>query len=170
MAKFSTYDVQKASENIVNSLLHHGDIDVEVSCCKEVVRDVASVLTSYSILEEQISKEASDIIAQNGISKEYLFKTKKTLAEKNGIKIGEYALGYLVKQVISILMHSPYVDEVYSEDHVLQKHMRPYLGELLNNNKKQLKKIKKQLKHVDVGTAKWQIEYQRLKEKINARK
>ena len=67
------------------------------------------------------------------------------------------------------MLQSRYVDEVYSDDHVLQRNMRPFIYKLFDGNKKIEDKIKKQLRHVDVNTEKWKIEYQRLKEKIDFR-
>ena len=91
---------------------------------------------------------------------------KKSLAKDRGIEIGQETSEFLIKQIIATMMQSPYVDEVYSEDHILQRNMRTSIKELLNENKVVEQKIKKQLKHVDENTEKWKIEYQRLKERL----
>ena len=167
MSKFSIQNIQNTSIKIVNSLLEHKDI--EALNKGEVIKDINSVLTNYANTEEYVTKEAQNTLTKYNLSREQFYKTKKTIAEKNGIEIGDYALGFLVKQIISMLMHSAFVDEVFSEDHVLQKHMRPAINELLNINKKHDAVIAKQIKHVEQGTQAWRIEYQKLKEKINNR-
>jgi len=167
MIKFSTQNIREASVNIINCLLDKKYI--EVTDKTETIKDVCSVFTNYASIEKRITQETHDTLANNNLSKDYYFKTKKSIAEKNGIEIGDHVLGYLIKQIISMLMYSNYVDEVYAPDHTLQKHMRPFINELLGESKKQDIIIQKQLKHVSENTHSWQIEYQKLKEKINNR-
>lgn len=164
MAKYSKQSIPKISEEIIRNLVKGRHI--EVTDKQEAIKDVESVLISYSNLEQDISRKAQEIIGTSGLSRDSFYKTKKSLAKEHGIEIGQETSEFLIKQIIATMMQSPYVDEVYSEDHILQRNMRTSIKELLNENKVVEQKIKKQLKHVDENTEKWKIEYQRLKEKI----
>jgi len=166
--QYSIHNTRQTSENIVSHLLNKKYI--EVTDKTEAAKDVDSVFVAYKNTEQHVSNLAQETIAKNDISRDYFYKTKLSIARQNGIEIGENAVAYLIKQIIAVMMQSPYVDEVYAEDHVLQKNIRPFIREIFAKNKTIDKKIKKQLRHVDENTEKWKIEYQRLKEKIDSRK
>ena len=168
MSKYSQHNIHKISEAIIRNLVKGNHIDVINNT--EAIKDVEAVFISYHNTEQHISRKAQEIIATSGLSRDRFHETKKMLAKQNGIEIGAETSTYLIKQIIGTMMQSKYVDEVYSEDHVLQRNMRQFISELLDESKSVDKKIKKHLKHVDENTEKWKIEYQRLKEKIAFRK
>lgn len=164
MSKYSHHNIHKVSEAIVHNLVKGGHI--ETTSNTEAIKDIEAVFMSYHNIEQHISRKAQEIIGNSGLSHDNFYQTKKMLAQQNGIEIGNETITYLMKQIIATMMQSQYIDEIYSEDHILQRNMRTFINELLDENKNVDKKIKKQLKHVNQDTDKWKIEYQRLKERI----
>ena len=167
MANYTTEEARLAAEAIIRELVNRQHI--EVTNKAEAIKDVTSVFTSYKSTVQNISRLAQETIAQNGVGRDSFFQTKHQLAKQYNVILGSGATEHLIKQVISLMLQSRFVDEVYSDDHILQRNMRPFIYKLFDGNKKIEDKIKKQLRHVDVNTEKWKIEYQRLKEKIDFR-
>ena len=89
---------------------------------------------------------------------------------QRGIKIGDDALDYILDQILEMLMHSQNVEEVFAEDHVLRRRMRPFINKSADADQSIEAEVRSKLKHVQEGSRVWEIEYQRMKEDIKRRR
>jgi hypothetical protein len=67
-------------------------------------------------------------------------------------------------------MHSANVAEVFAEDVVLRRKMREPLRREVTADTELEKEVRGRLKHVEEGSALWEIEYRRMMEDIKRRK
>jgi len=69
-----------------------------------------------------------------------------------------------------MLMHSANVEEIFAEDFVLRRKMRDPLRRQFAEDDEIEQQIRGQLKHVQEGSAVWEVEYRRMTEEIKRRK
>jgi hypothetical protein len=143
---------------------------IETEAPKEVALDLESVLGQYLQDEASVSERAKDLMAARGMPQTELGRVKKELAKQKGIQIGEDAIDYLLDQLLEMLMHSQNVDEVYAEDFELRKVMREPLRREYASTSDVEQEVRGQLKHVQEGSALWEVEYQRMLEDVKRRK
>ncbi len=143
---------------------------IEVVSQHEVVRDVESVLNQYADDVDRVLSRARDLVQQRGLPQGEFGRIKQLAAEQAGIKIGEDGLDYLQGQVITMLMHSDNVEEVFAEDHALKRVIRQFIREDVAQDAKLEAEVRSQLKHVKEGSRLWEIEYERMKADIKRRR
>jgi uncharacterized protein len=160
--------VPQIASEMVKALVDAGDI--ECTSPDEVKLDVEAVLSQYVRDEQEISDKARDAAAQRGLPPAEVGKLKRLMAEERKLKIGDEAIDYLLDQLVEMMMHSSNVDEVYAEDFELRRKMREPLRRQAAEEDELQKEIRGRLKHVEEGTALWEVEYRRMMEEIKRRK
>lgn len=160
--------VSSLAQEIFKSLVEHKDIETETP--SEVQRDIESVLNQYIRDEQEITDKARDIMARQGLPSSQIGKTKRQLAEQRNFKLGEDGIDYIVDQLIEFLMHSHNVDEIYAPDHRLRRLLREPLRRVLHSEGELDTAVRGRMKHMQEGTAAWEIEYQRILEDVKRRK
>ncbi|HTM43513.1 MAG TPA: DUF507 family protein [Polyangiaceae bacterium] len=143
---------------------------IETESPKEVALDLESVLNQYVQDEHDVSERAKDMMAARGMAPTDLPRVRKELAKQKGIQIGDDAIDYLLDQLLEMLMHSQNVDEVYAEDFELRRLMREPLRREFAAPTEVEQEVRSKLKHVQEGTALWEVEYQRMLEDVKRRK
>ncbi|MBX3128747.1 MAG: DUF507 family protein [Polyangiaceae bacterium] len=156
-----------ASE-MVELLTTDGAIECEDR--SEVVRDVEAVLQQYVRDEQEVSDKARDLLAARGLPHTDLGKMRRLVADQRKLKIGDDAIDYLLDQLVEMLMHSTNVAEVFVEDWELRKRMRDPLRKQASEEESLQEEVRGRLKHVEEGSALWEIEYRRMMEDIKRRK
>jgi hypothetical protein len=156
------------SRSIVQGLVQADDI--EVSDQRAVERDVESVLSNYMSELERVLSRARDLLQQRGLPQGEFARIKRLCADQAGIKVDDDALDYVLDQLVNMLMHSGAVEEVYGEDHVLKRRMRPFLRAEEEAEREIEAEVRSKLKHVEEGSRLWEIEYERMKADIKRRR
>jgi uncharacterized protein len=156
------------ASDVVKVLVSSGDIETEVPY--EVERDVAAVLESYVSTEREINDHARDQVQSRGLSQSDMGRIRKVLAEQRGIKTGDETLDYLLDQVVEMLLHSTHVEEVFAADHEMRRKMAPIFKKHMAVDEELEREVRGQMRHVQEGTTKWEIEYQRIAGDIKRRK
>ena len=162
------HQVASISRQIAKSLIDAGDI--ETSNPREVALDVESVLNQYLREEGEVVQKARDLVQERGLSQGEFGRIKRLVADQHGIKVGDDALDHILSQLLSMLMHSNNVDEVFAADHELKRRMRPFLRGGEDESDKIEAQVRKKLKHVQEGSRVWEIEYKRMKDEIKRRR
>ena len=147
------------AQEVVKTLVGAKDIEVEDPAAqREVVADVESVLKSYLDTEKIVEEKTRDLLQRTGRGQTEYTRVREQIAEHHGIKVGDYALDYLLDQVVEMLMHSNHVDEVYSADVELRRKMAPIFKRHMGESDLDAE-VRAQLKHLKEGTPAWEIEY-----------
>lgn len=144
--------------------------DIETDAPKEVQADLESVLNQYVRDEQEINEKAKDLLAARGLPQSEFAKLKRLVAEDRKVKLGDEAIDYLLDQLVGMLMYSSHVEEVFAEDVQLRLKMRGPLRKAAQEEQKLQEAVRGQLKHVQEGTAVWEVEYQRMMDDIRRRK
>jgi uncharacterized protein len=160
--------VPQIASEMVKALVAAGDIESESP--DEVRADVEAVLSQYMRDEQEISDKARELAAQRGLPPGEVGKLKRLIADERKIKIGDDAIDYLLDQLVEMLMHSHNVDEVFAEDFELRRKMREPLRKQAAEEEELQNEVRGRLKHVEEGSALWEVEYRRMMEDIKRRK
>jgi hypothetical protein len=166
--RLSSAKIQDIVAEMVGQLTKAGDI--ETSAPKEVQADLQSVLNQYVRDEQDINEKAKELLAARGLPMSEFGKLKKLVADDRKVKLGDDAIDYLLDQLVGMLMYSNNVDEVFAEDVELRLRMRGPLRKVAADEEKLHEAVRGQLKHVQEGTAVWEVEYQRMMDDIRRRK
>ena len=159
--------VPRIADEIVNDLVNEGMIEIdEASKEKDVQDGIGAVLMEYIRMDQRLTEQAKDRLAQRAFDPREFRKIKQTLADQHNFGIGEDALEYLANQIISWFMVTPHVAEVFAEDHDLCRRMFRIFRRHLNVDATLDREVRARLKNLEEGTPKWNIEYDRVLEKL----
>jgi len=160
--------VASIATEVVRALLASKDIEAESP--KEVEADVESVLNNYLAMEKEVNERAKDVLERTGRPQSEYNRVRKLAADEKGIKIGDEALDYLLDQVVEIFQHSHNVEEIFAEDVELRRKMAPIFKKHMGVDDALDAEVRAQLRHVKEGARDWDIEYQRVLERIKRMK
>lgn len=156
------------SRDILDALLSSKAIETESP--EDVRMDVESVLSQYLHDEQQVTERAKEVLSTRGLPPSELSRIRRLVADERKIQIGDEAIDYILDQLVEILMHSNNVDEVWAEDFELRRQMREPLRKHANLEDQLQQEVRGKLKHVQEGTALWEVEYRRMMEDMKRRK
>lgn len=156
------------SSAIVKALVD-GEL-IETESPSGVQADILAVLEQYVRDEHDISSKARDLAAARNAPPTEVSRIRKELARQQGVGIGEDSMDYLLAQFVEMLMHSGNVDEIFAQDHQLKLAMRTPLRNEQAAAEQMEDTLRKRLKHVQEGSAQWEIEYQRMREEVTRRR
>ena len=160
--------VPTVAAEMVRDLLSHRDIETDSPA--ETRADLEAVLNQYVDDLQDLTREIRDVAAKRGLQGSELGRLKAQLTAKRGIKTDEEGIDYVLDQLLEMLMHSHAVDEVYAPDHELRLRLRGPLRRQMQERDAVEDEVRGQMKHVQEGSAMWEVEYQRLKEQVLKRK
>jgi uncharacterized protein len=161
--------IEPTAKDIVTALVSAEFIEIEASSLEEVYKDVEAVMHEYIRVEREIIDRAKDIVARQGLDYGAVNRIKRNLAKDKRVGLDDDALDYLVKQTIEALESSGYVEEIFGEDHELNKVIAPVLKTSMAPDEELDTEVRKKLKHISEseGSRSWEIEYKRIKEDIS---
>jgi hypothetical protein len=150
------------SEELTQSLIDGGDIEVLSDMVAEVVLDIESVLNEYRRVDRDILEKAKDLIASRKLDYSNLHRIRQTLAEQRGFGLNENAYGWIIDQLIEMLLHSKNVEEVFAEDNALRKKMRDVLKKHTEMDRDLDRQVRARIKNLQEDTQDWDVEYQKV--------
>lgn len=154
-------------DDVYDKLIDSEVIEVAPGDAEEVKLDIEAVLKEYHRVDQELFEEARDLQAESDKS---FGQAKHELAERKGIGIGEDAVGYIIEQLIEAFFHSNFVEEIFAPDNVIRKELAPILREHMSVDEQLEKEAREQTKHVEEGTAAWEVEYQKVMERLKRSK
>jgi hypothetical protein len=156
------------AQEVVRALVSSKDIETEQP--REVQADIESVLKSYLETERVVDEKTRDLLQKTNRGPSEFGRVRTQVAEHHGIKVGDETLDYLLDQVVAMLMHSGHVEEVFAEDVELRRRMAPVFKRHMAVDSDVDAEVRAQLRHVNEGTAQWDVEYARTLEAVKRRK
>jgi hypothetical protein len=135
-----------------------------------VQADIESVLKEYLRQERRVLDEAKRRMEIRGLSYEELGKMKSQVARELRVPTGDEMLPYLLEQILEMLFHSPYVEEIFAEDVVLRKKVTAILRRHTDIEQELDREVRSKIKHLEEGTAAFETEYARVMEQIKRNK
>ncbi len=160
--------VTEVARDMLRALTESGQVETDVP--REVQLDLEAVLNEYLRTEADLLARARDTVTSRGLPQRDYARVLRTLADQKNVKLGEDALDYVLDQLVSMLLGSSNVEEVYAEDHELRRTLREPLRREAGASEKLDQEVRAQMKHVQEGTSLWEVEYQRMMSDIRRRR
>jgi hypothetical protein len=160
--------IEPAALEILDRLIRDKLVEVAPEEVDEARKDLESVLLEYGRMEREINETAKDMVHKRGLEYGAMGRIRRSLAKERNFGIDDEALDYIVSQMIEIMLSSVHVDEVYGEDHDLNKTIAPILRKHMSMEEELDREVRKKIKHLEdaEGTVSWELEYQRKKEEL----
>jgi hypothetical protein len=167
--KLYSAKVPSISTQLVRELIQQNMIAVRPEDVSEVEADISAVLREYIRVDHEVTERAKDKMERHQISRESFPRVRKEVARERGFPI-EDPLAYILGQIIEILLHSNFVDEVFGEDNDLRRIMKPVFQRFVAADSALDQEVRAQIRNLQEGTQTWEIEYQRALGEIKRRK
>ena len=116
-----------------------------------------------------VDEKTRELLQRTNRGQSEFSRVRAQIADSHGIKVGDEMLDYLLDQVVSMLMHSHSVEEVFAEDVELRRRMAPIFKKHMGVDSDVDAEVRAQLRHVKEGTAQWDVEYARVLETVRRR-
>lgn len=160
--------VEPATKEIVEALIREGLVEVAAEEVEEVRKDLESVLLEYQRMEREINERSKDVVSKQGMDYSNLSKIRRGMAQERGFGIEDDALEYVVQQMIEIMMSSSHVDEVFGQDHDINRVISPILKKHMAVDEELDKEVRAKIKHLKEaeGSTTWDVEYNRVKNEL----
>lgn len=152
------------TEAVTRSLVDAGDI--EINDREEFKRDIESILREYLRKDREITEAAKDILEQRGLPYSELYRTKRSLSEREEFAIGDESIQWIANQLIELFMRSAFVEEIYADDNKLRREIKEVLRRNMQADEDLDREVRRHLKHLHEGTSAFEIEYQKQLEAI----
>jgi len=151
------------SEDIVKTLAQEGDIEVATEQMSEVILDVEAIIREYLRLEEELNRQARELLQQRGLSYTEFGRVKRELAEEKKFEIGDKAVYWITHQIIECFMVNSRVTEIFSEDWVIRKKIAKIFNQHLGMEEQIDKEARAKIsKSIPEGSPEWEIEYKKI--------
>ncbi|MBK7402243.1 MAG: DUF507 family protein [Myxococcales bacterium] len=137
------------------------DEDLEAENPAEVEKDVEGVLNEYLRLEREVLAKTKELMDARKLPPSEFSRVKKSVAEQKGFKTGDEVVDFLLDQLVESFLYSNSVDEVFASDLDLRRKMAPILKKHMALDEELDREVRARIKHVEEGTAAWDIEYQK---------
>lgn len=160
--------VSEVAREMVRVLTESGQVETDVP--REVQMDLEAVLNEYLRTEADLLARARETVTARSLPQRDYARVLRQLADQKNVKLGEDALDYVLDQLVSMLLGSSNVEEVYAEDHELRRTLREPLRREAGASEKLDQEVRAQMKHVQEGTSLWEVEYQRMMSDIRRRR
>jgi len=160
--------IEPTAKEIVERLLQDQVVEIRTEELQEVQKDLESVLNEYMRMEREINEKSKDLVSKDGMEYSSIGKLRRKLAAEKQFGIDDEALDYIVQQMIEILMSSVHVDEVFAEDHEINRIIAPILKKHMSVDEELEKEVRQKIKHLKdaEGTRSWELEYNRVKSEL----
>ncbi len=154
------------AREIVDRLTKDSDIEVEPLRVGDAEMDLAAIMKEYLAAEERVNQATREALERRGYDQTKFTQVKREMADVRGFKMGDEGVEYIIGQMIEFLMVSRNVEEVYAEDNVLRKKIHGVMRRHLEIDEEVDREVRARLKHLQEGTAVWDVEYQKVVDQI----
>ncbi len=156
------------TEEIVRVLT--ADNDIELSDEAEARLDLEAVLKEYLRQDREVLDEAKSRMEIRGLPYSQLGKMKSMVARERQLMVGDEMLPYLLDQLLTMLMHSQNVEEVFADDITLRKKITKIMRKHLDVEGELDAEVRSKIKNLQEGTASFEIEYQKAMDQLKRKK
>ena len=158
------------AREIVERLTKDSDVEVEPLRVGDAEMDMASIMKEYLAAEERVNQATREALERRGYDHGKFNQVKREMADVRGFKMGDEGIDYIIDQMIEFLLVSRNVEEVYADDNILRKKIFSIMKRHLDVDEEIDREARGRLKHLQEGTAAWDIEYQKTIEQIRRNK
>lgn len=158
--------IPKIAKDSLRALLASQAIDVEDGKRDEAELDLAGVIVRYLNDVDRVSNDATEAIQRHELDISQLSQVKVSIAKTRKVPLGSEALEHVLTGMVGALYDSRYIEEIYLEDHEVQKIIQDAMGKYLGVDAELDREVRGRLKNLREGTSEWELEYNRLIDQI----
>jgi len=158
------------AKEIVSELTSGGHIEVADESVDDAREDFASIMREYQQREGSLTESAEAMLIRRDWPRSKLAEAKQIVASQRRLPMGDDALDYVIEQMLEFMLISNHIEEVYAPDNVLRKRIVLILRKFGKLDDEVEQEVRARLKHLEEGTADWEIQYKRVKETIRRNK
>ncbi|MBJ79887.1 MAG: hypothetical protein CMH60_01060 [Myxococcales bacterium] len=162
--------IPKIAKDILRSLLVNKAIEITDGRRDEAELDIAGVFVEYLNNVEQLNNDTKEALIRHGFGQDMYGKVKRSLASNRKLIIDTGAQEFILEQVLGALFNSENIEEIFAEDHELNKMISLSLGKYLGVDEELDREVRGRLKNLREGTAEWEIEYSNLIDQMRGQK
>jgi uncharacterized protein len=154
------------SREVVSKLMAEGDIEVETMRVADAEQDMAAIMKQYLMDEDSVNAATREALERRGYDPTHFNRVKREMADVRGHKTGQDGIDFVIDQMLEFLLISRNVEEVFSEDHTMRRKIHDIFKKYLVVDEEIEREVRSRLKHLQEGTADWEIEYRKQVEQI----
>jgi hypothetical protein len=158
------------AREVVQALSNESDIEVEPLRIADAEMDMAAIMKEYLANEERVNQATREALERRGYDHSKFNQIKREMADVRGFKMGDEGIEYIIGQMLEFLLISRNIEEVFSEDNVMRKKIFNIMKKHLDVDEEVDRETRARIKHVQEGSAAWDIEYQKTVEMIRRAK
>jgi hypothetical protein len=168
--KFYSKLIPAIAKEIVSVLMDNGDIEVEPESVEDAREDFAAIIREYQTQEQALTDDARTLLIKRDWPRTKLGEARNIIATQRKLPIGDDGLDYVINQMLEFMLMSSHIEEVFAEDHVMRKRIVTVLRKHMNMDEEVDREVRARLKHLQEGTADWEIQYQKMLEQVRRNK
>ena len=149
------------SRETIQLLMQDGDIEVEPMRIADAEMDLSAIMREYLTNEERVNQATREALERRGYDYSKFNQVKREMADVRGFKMGDEGIEYVINQMIEFLLVSRNVEEVYSDDQILRRKILVIFKRHLDVDDEIDREARARLKHLQEGTAAFDVEYQK---------
>jgi hypothetical protein len=154
------------AREIIERLTREGDVEVEALRVGDAEMDMTSIMKEYLASEERVNQATREALDRRGYDHSRFAQVKREMADVRGFKMGDEGIDYVIGQMIEFLLVSRNVEEVYADDNTLRKKIFAVMKTHLDVDDEIEREARGRLKHLQEGTAAWDVEYPKTLDQI----
>ncbi len=162
--------IKPIAEDVITKLVKEGDIEVAPEQIGETVLDVEAIIREYLRMDEEISRQAREIMQKKGTSYTEFGRIRRMLAEEKNFELGDRVIYWISNQIVECFMINSRVSEIFSEDHAIRRKIAAVFDAHLGIEKEVERETRERIKNLEEGTPEWELEYRRVYNQIARRK
>ncbi len=154
------------SREVVQTLMADKDVEIETLRIADAEMDLSALMREYLQSEERVNQATREALERRGYDHARFNQVKREMADVRGFKMGDEGIEYVIGQMLEVLLVSRHVEEVYSDDPTMRRKIFLIMKKHLQVDEEIDREVRARLKHVQEGTAAWDIEYQKVVEQV----
>lgn len=154
------------AREVIQSLMGAGDVEVEPMRISDAEMDLAAIMREYLQDEEKVNVATRQALERRGYDMTKFNQVKREMADVRGFKMGDDGIEWVINQMIEFMLISRNVEEVFSEDPPMRRKIFLVMKKHLDIDEDVDREARTRLKHIQEGTAVWDMEYAKTVEQI----
>ena len=161
--------VAEIAQAIIQNLNDDGHIEVDNMNRSEAEADIVAIMTEYLNRDRRLRETVRERMAKFSIPYDQYSKIRSQIAQEWGHPVGNRVERYLSNQFIESFMISRFIDEVFSEDHVIRKGILEILKGFDVDEGALRDEAREQIKNVQENTVEYEIRFSQALKEIKRR-
>ena len=164
--KFYPKVITAIAREVVQTLTSDRDIEVDTIRIADAEMDMAAIMREYVATEERVNVATREAMQRRGCDTSRFQQIKREMADVRGFKTGDDGIDFIIDQMLEFLLISRNIEEVFSDHATMRRKIHLIMKKHLAVDEELDREARNRLKHLQEGTAAWDIEYQKALEHL----